>query len=227
MRTSIVIDYQNIHLVGWEACRNKVGPKHECAIHPLRFALELLSARNANQRPGFSPAQLADVWVYRGLPQAEYDPEQNSWNLAQQATWESDSRVHVTHRPLRYQARYAGYSTQSGATAGGRQRETGSDGRWLYVSRQEKGIDVLCALRLVTEAAREDIDLVILASHDTDLEPALDHAIDVGSTKIETMRWDGSTHRQFVKQLKASRRNLWNTKLGPESFERCVDPATY
>jgi hypothetical protein len=43
---------------------------------------------------------------------------------------------------------------------------------------KEKGIDGLCALACVREAARPDVDLVVLASRDTDLVPALDEVYD-------------------------------------------------
>ncbi len=81
----------------------------------------------------------------------------------------------VVHRPLKY--RYE-------RDAAGRPR-IGIDGKRIVESKCEKGIDVLCALALVREAQRPDVDLVILASHDSDLEPALDEALVLGSAKIE------------------------------------------
>lgn len=224
MRTSIVIDYQNLHMVGWEACRDKVGALHECLIHPLAFANELLRVRNANQRPGFPEAVLSDVWVYRGLPQQEYDPKDNSRNLAHQAEWEKDRRVHVTLRPLRYVPKYEQYSTTTGQGRGARTIATHADGRWRCEIKREKGVDVLCALAVLREAQRATIDLVILASHDTDLEPALEEAQRLGQAKIETMRWN-SDH-MFVKQLK-SNRPTWNTALNKASFEKCIDQKVY
>ncbi|HEY4420939.1 MAG TPA: hypothetical protein VGN22_15560 [Pseudonocardia sp.] len=53
-------------------------------------------------------------------------------------------------------------------------------------SKSEKGIDVLCALAMVREARSPDVDLGILASHDSDLEPALDEAIALQYAKVET-----------------------------------------
>ncbi|PIE27942.1 MAG: hypothetical protein CSA58_01640 [Micrococcales bacterium] len=192
----------------------------------MLFARELLRVRNANQKPGYPAANLADVWVYRGLPQSDYDPQQNAWNLAHKAEWEKNPRVHVIHRPLRYVPKYATYSTQSGTGRAGGRIATDAGGRRLYASRREKGIDVMCALAVVREAARDDIDLVILASHDSDLEPALDAAIAMRTAKIETARWDGSARKRFVKQLRTTQR-IWNTKLDHTSFERCIDPRSY
>lgn len=224
MRTSIVIDYQNLHLVGWEACRHGVGAPHECLIHPLAFANELLRVRNTNQRPGHPPAVLTDVWVFRGLPQQEYDPKDNSRNLAHKAAWEKDRRVHVTLRPLRYEPEYEPYNTSTKHPGQRRRIATDPNGSWRYTDRREKGVDVLCALALIREVQRPDIELVILASHDTDLEPALEEARRLGSAKVETMRWQ-SDHR-FVKQLGSGLR-LWNTRLDANSFERCIDRKKY
>jgi len=110
-------------------------------------------------------ALLSHVLVYRGQPSAEHDPRPYARNQAQKAHWERDQRVTVAHRPLKY--RY--------------ERDTegrlvlGADGRRVVESKGEKGIDVLCALAVVREAQRPDVDLVILASHDSDLEPCRAH----------------------------------------------------
>jgi hypothetical protein len=52
-----------------------------------------------------------------------------------------------------------------------------------------KGVDVLVALALVREAADPNVGLVILASHDTDLAPALD----AGWTTATSIRSPGRT----------------------------------
>jgi len=46
--------------------------------------------------------QLAQVRVYPGLPSSEHDPKAYSAARPQIAAWESDSRVKVFSRPLRY-----------------------------------------------------------------------------------------------------------------------------
>lgn len=75
LRAAVVMDYQNVHLVGHEAFpSSRHGDRHECLVDPLLFAQQLLSQRNANQRPGFPGAQLRDLWVYRGLPSSELLP---------------------------------------------------------------------------------------------------------------------------------------------------------
>jgi len=89
-----------------------------------------------------------------------------------------DPRVTVHHRPLKYT-----YERDSD----GRPLRDGN-GRKIATGKSEMGIDVLCALAVVREARRPDLDLVILASQDSDLEPALDEALNLRSAKIETLR---------------------------------------
>ena len=74
--------------------------------------------------------------------------------------------VHVTHRPLKY------YFDRNSRR---------------IIGRAEKGIDVLCALALVREAQKSD--LVILASQDTDLMPAVEEAYLFRKGRIETCSW--------------------------------------
>lgn len=109
---------------------------------------------------------------------------------------ESRPLVTVNYRPLSYRQR---------------------GGRW---TAEEKGIDVLCALAVVNAAQRVDIDLVVLASHDTDLEPVLDFTRSIA--KIETLGWLNA------KRLRTSGPGrLWDTRLGMGDFDACVDTKTY
>lgn len=104
----------------------------------------------------------------------------------------------------------------------------GDDGRRVVESKAEKDIDVLCALAVVREAQRPDVDLVILASHDSDLEPALDEALVHGSAKIETFSWHDPAQRHRIRQLRpGSGRRIWNTRLGEVEFHSCWDLTKY
>jgi hypothetical protein len=77
------------------------------------------------------------------------------------------------------------------------------------------------ALAVVREVQRSDVDLVILASHDSDLEPALDEALALGLTKIETF-WYDPAQRHRIRQLRpGSGRTIWNTRLGETEFCNC------
>ena len=137
---------------------------------------------------------------------------------AQKARWERDKRVSVTHRPLRY--RYL--RDASGAPV--RDPITGikvPDG-----PPTEKGVDVMCALALVRQARRDDIDLVILASLDSDLIPALDEAV-LSGKRVETFSWWSPDDWSFEMHLSDRSKRLWNTRLGEQEFLRCIDRTNY
>lgn len=213
-RASVVIDYQNIHMLAGE-CFAPGMPLHEVLVDPLLFAEELVRRRNADQGEGYPAVQLGKVLVYRGLPSAQHDPEANSYNLQHQHHWERDRRVKVMHRPLRYRLERNAYGDPI--------RDI--NGRQIVIEKREKGIDVLCALAIVREAANPSTQVVIIASHDSDLEPAIDEARALGSAKIEVCRWDSD---QWVYQLRAQEgERVWCTRLGQDSFNASLDRTPY
>lgn len=215
MRTAVVIDYQNLHITGSKLFYPH-DALHEHLIHPLSFATCLLEERNARQDPTREAATLSEVLVYRGLPSPDHDPDANAWNLAHQSEWEKDPRVAVHHRPLRYEYEY---------TADHR-KATDIHGKPIVKGKREKGIDVLCALAVLRKAADPEIDLVILASQDTDLEPALAEARDLRQAKIETVSWFDKGKAWSSREIRVEPR-VWNTRLNLERFERCVDRTAY
>jgi hypothetical protein len=195
----------------------RFGPKHDCLLDPITFAVNLVATRNVSQEPGYPDAEVRSVFVYRGLPSSKHDPGTYARSLAQQARWERDRRVQVHLRPLQYRVRYD--------SQGSPVRD--QDGNEIIEEVREKGVDVLCALALVREAALPSTDLVILASHDTDLEPALDEALRQGNAKIETCQWFLADGQRHAKQLKPTGRNIWNTRLGEAEFRRSWDLTAY
>ncbi|MGV0482432.1 NYN domain-containing protein [Mycobacterium kansasii] len=195
----------------------RFGAKHDCLIDPLTFAVNLVDVRNAKQKLEYPPASVTSVLVYRGLPSPAHDQTAYSRSLAQQAHWERDPRVKVHLRPLYYRYRYD--------SQGSLVRDANGDR--VVAEVREKGVDVLCALAVVREAASADNDLVILASHDTDLEPALDEALGQSKAKIETCQWYRSDRLRHTKQLRPQGRNIWNTRLGESEFQRCWDLTSY
>jgi uncharacterized LabA/DUF88 family protein len=221
LRAVVVMDYQNVHLTGHDLFAASRGlPRHASLIDPLLFANELLRTRNLAQKAGFDHAVLSRVLVYRGLPSADHDRMQYARSLAQRAHWERDDRVHVVHRALKYE-----YERDEEGNI-----LVGPDGRRVTKGRpREKGVDVLCALALVREAADGEVDLVILASRDSDLRPALDEALRLGSAKIETTTWHDPEHPGWCRPLRPDdeKRRLWNTKLGETQFQRCLDRIDY
>lgn len=217
LSTVIVMDYQNVHLTGQNVFAPE-RPIHECLIHPLHYANRLIHTRNLHQREGYPHARLSRVLVYRGLPSPQFDPGPYAWNLAHQAEWERDRRITVHHRPLKYKFM---------RDADGR-RASDATGNAIVTGKAEKGIDVLCALAIVREAQEQDVDLVILASQDTDLEPALVEGTSLGSAKIETASWYQHTSPRQSKEIRCSTgQRMWNTRLSEQDFQASLDRTAY
>lgn len=208
----VIVDYQNMHLTAHGKFMPQGTPVHHSLLHPLYLANQVLLARSdahnaantsgriitANVGP--SPVKLARVEVFRGLPSNRHDQRSYARSLAQKAEWTRDPRVEVNYRPLRYQ--------------------------WdngVQVPR-EKGIDVLVALKLVELAQSGAYELVILAAHDTDLEPALEVAAasaQQSGTSIETAGW------QSCKRLRSRGTDLWHTFMGSNHFQSARDRKHY
>ena len=216
LRTAVIVDYQNLHLVGARLFEPS-KQLHECLVHPLNYANQIIRRRNLQLGLGESHATLSKVLVYRGMPSPLQDPKPYARNQAQKSEWERDRRVKVTLRPLKYKYEW----TVDGHKA------TDSGGVPIVISKSEKGIDVLCALALVREAQDPRIDLVILASQDTDLEPALDEALTLGKAKIETASWYSSAE-YWSKEIRPSRlHRIRNTRMDGGAFLAVQDPKNY
>lgn len=220
LRTSVVIDYQNVHLTGHGLFRStRQLPRHETLVHPLAFAQHLIRVRNQAQREGMAQAVLGRVLVFRGEPSPEHDPLGYARNQAQKAEWERDRRVSVTLRALKYE--YQRDATGRPATdVWGRKVPIGAP--------REKGVDVLCALATVREAQDASTDLVILASSDSDLSPALDEVRRLATAKVETFCWwDVDANRGYQIHPSDRSRPVWNTRLSEQHFLACVDSHNY
>jgi uncharacterized LabA/DUF88 family protein len=175
------MDYQNIHLTARDCYAPYGTPAEDVLVHPLLFAQRLVVVRAARQMdPVQRTAELVAVMAFRGSPGSAEQPALYRITQAQRAEWTREPRVQVHYRKLKY---------VSGKPP------------------QEKGIDVLVALSLVEAAESGDYDVVVLAAHDTDLEPALDFAARKNGAKIETAGWDGS------RRLRVPGRSFWHTKL--------------
>ncbi|MBI5159816.1 MAG: NYN domain-containing protein [Micrococcales bacterium] len=92
--------------------------------------------------------------VFRGAASNHENALLYASNQAQRSEWTRDRRVSVEYRTLKY-------FTQRGVRIA-----------------QEKGIDVRVALDFTRMAATSAAEVVILCTHDTDLEPALDAAFE-------------------------------------------------
>lgn len=212
--TIVIVDYQNMHLSGVEAFLPRDTPVHEGLLDPLRFARTLVAERNrsiAEFHPAERLARLSKVLVYRGLPSAEYEPRANARNQRQQAAWESRAGdlVAVHNQPLSYELHTTGFTVDY---SGRRHRQVEAS------NPREKGVDVLCAVQAVLAAQRLRSGLVIVASHDKDLEPAIDAARAQRGAKVEGVRWAGRN------RLVSATAGYWTTTLTADHFTSSVDP---
>jgi uncharacterized LabA/DUF88 family protein len=80
---------------------------------------------------------------------------------------------------------------------------------------------VLVALDLVDIAQAGAYDIVILASHDTDMEPAVERALNRGRARIETAGWQGA------RRIKPHGRNVWHTALDASDYMKARDRRSY
>ena len=215
----VVIDYQNIHLTAHGEFSPVGLLKHETLIHPLHFANQVITTRSnrlairsvAQGEPPPRVVQLDRVQVFRGCPSNERSPTAYRRSQAQKSEWTRDRRVDVTYRTLRY--------------------------LWDHIKQEyvpsEKGIDVMAALAVVRAADREAHDIIILASHDSDLEPALEAAV-AGPHRddpkeappgrqmsVETAGWSG------CRVLRVPGVQIRHTSLGAVEFVRSRDRKDY
>lgn len=198
----VLIDYQNIHLTAHDLFTPPGTPVRQSLIHPLAFAEKVSEVRAARQRiPEQRITRLQSVKVFRGMPSNKREPGLYSAAQRQSAMWSRDPRVEVTYRTLRYP------------------RDWGQP--WCADRPREKGIDVLVALELVDQARSGAYDIVILASHDTDMEPAVERAFKERKARIETAGWEGARH------LRPRGRGVWHTALGASDFVKTRDRRDY
>ncbi len=112
-------------------------------------------------------SQVVAVNVYRGRPDPRHEPKPASANDQQANQWQRrDSRVKMVRRPLTYR-------------------------RWPDHPPVEKGVDVKLAVDLIQAAMAHTYDALVIFSSDTDLQPAVDLAAEIGAV-IEVACWQGS-----------------------------------
>ena len=159
-RVVLFVDYQNVYMRARDAFHNPIADPHWMGqINPTALG------RYVAGRAGQSERDLCEVRIYRGMPNNKRDPKGYRAARRQIAEWERQPLATVTTRPFRYPRNYPG-------------------------SRPvEKGIDVQIALDFVMMAVRDEYDVGILMSNDTDLRPALEEVIRLGTCSVEVATW--------------------------------------
>jgi len=194
-RVGFVIDYQNMHLTAHNLFTPNLN-KRESLLHPLQLAQGVLSRRGEFFKEQVTQFKITQVRVFRGLPSNRQEPEKYAQNLSQKSEWSKDRRVRIEHLELKYR-------TKQG------------------LPPQEKGIDVLTALNFVAMAQSGEFELVVLMTHDTDLQPALGMANLNSGVRIETAGWAG------LNKLRLKEQKLFHTYLTVGDFENSIDQKDY
>jgi hypothetical protein len=98
---------------------------------------------------------------------------------------------------------------------------------WPRDRAEEKGIDVQIAIDMVMMAIRQELDVAILATTDTDLRPALEafHALPSGqAATIEVAAWRSPT---CSKKLQVAGLHVWSHFLEAADYNRIRDTRDY
>lgn len=204
-RLAVFVDYQNLY----HGARGAFGEAHEAPgyghVRPLALGVLLRQLGEAVD----SERELAQVRIYRGEPTAHSHPKLQAAYQRQVEAWRRHDMVEVITRPLRHSP-----------TA------WDSDGRpSSWDTGREKGIDVLIALDMVLGAVRDEYDVAVLFSGDTDLVPAIDGVIEAGK-RVENAVWWPDRGPGFPLRTSGSGR-IWVHRLGRRRFEAIRDQADY
>lgn len=198
-RVAVFIDYQNVYMRAKELFAPPGAPFVEGQVYPRRLGV-LLTQRG---RSVDGERQLEFVKVFRGEPSPKHSPIGQAACQRQVRYWSSQAQVEAVTRPLHYYS--AGYR----------------NGVEQFESR-EKGIDVLIALAIALGAERDEYDVAVLFSADTDLLPALEQARAAGK-KVEVAAW--KPDRGYASRL--TLRGMWCHYLGRTDYQMVADPTDY
>lgn len=174
-RIAFFIDYQNVHLGAHELFGISGGPVYESLIDPLALA-----ERVAEKRSRRFPSEITQVLVYRGRPNPERQRTLTAANDAQAAAWERDPRVKVHRRDLNYRG-------------------------WPEQTPREKGVDVALAIDLVRSALREEYDVAVVFTGDTDILPAVELVYYETKPRVEVAAWQGAKPLWFPSEMNDGR----------------------
>lgn len=159
-RVALFVDYQNAYRRARDAFHSHITDPHWMGqINPSALGAYIVGNSDDPERV------LNQVRIYRGMPNNEQDPKGYGSARRQIAAWRRNNSVSVTTRPLRYPRDYPASPPQ------------------------EKGIDVQLALDFVMMAVRNEYDVGVLMSNDTDLRPALEEVISLGRQTVEVASW--------------------------------------
>lgn len=164
-RVGVFIDYENTHRNGHQQFTDHGTNLYETVPNPVLLAKRIVAKRSR-------PSELAQVHVYRGRPNPQYQPLPAGAFDFQTGIWKEDPLCTVHSRPLQY-------------TFPNRRLDES------YFIAKEKGVDVQLAVDVVASAVGSVYDAVIVVSNDTDLLPAVEFVLGDTPTHIEIAQWVG------------------------------------
>jgi len=154
-RTGVFIDGQNITIGAGYAFG---GGPHAGNMHPLLLARALIESGD----------QLVETRYVTGIPAEDVDPERHESERRRHDLMAATDVV-VLERPLRYRWEWSIRDRDLGDPRDQKGEVTKARVKSRHVG-QEKGIDVWLALDALSMCARDDIDKVIIATADADLD---------------------------------------------------------
>ncbi|HEX6470402.1 MAG TPA: NYN domain-containing protein [Streptosporangiaceae bacterium] len=195
-RVAVFLDYQNVHNSARRAFWPAGSDPAKGHIDPVKVAGCIVAKRNAN---GF-PSRLAQVRVYRGLPNPRRQPAAAAAANRQTNAWSRSSRVALRQRPLRYPP------------------------GWPSQPAVEKGIDVALAVDILRLAVVDDAyDVAVVFSGDSDLLPAIETVLELKCGHIEVAAWRGGGKRLRVDGTSGP----WCHWLDEVDYRAVADPTDY
>ena len=171
-RVVVFVDYQNAYRWARASFHNhRTDPHWLGQFDPEGLGNQITQASGAS---GWR--RLEQVRVYRGMPDGRRDSKGYAAARRQIAQWEESALVRVVSQPLRYPRDYPN------------------------APAQEKGVDVRLAVDFVMMAVRDEYDVGVLMSNDTDFRPVLEEVEALDSKTVEVAAW---------RPLTAQPRRLW------------------
>lgn len=201
-RVAVFIDYQNTYMGARRAFGLDGVDFVQGQVHPLRLGIAVTQLGRAVD----AHRELKVVHVFRGEPSSLHSPKGLAACQRQVRFWKAQNCVNPVTRPLKYY-----------------ENERDSHGQVTKWRSQEKGIDVLIALAMVTGADKDEYDVAVLMSADTDLVPAVEQVLDTGK-RVEVAAWYGSRIRS---RLSLPHSNVWCHWLDQSWYDRLHDPTDY
>ena len=141
---------------------------------------------------------LKEVRIYTGISANSRDPKGYAARRRQIAYWKKTG-VHVMQRTFRYPS------------------------NWPQDPEHEKGVDVALAVDFVAMAIRQEYDIGVIASTDTDLRPAIEFVSTLGNVVGEEAAWWNG----IQKQLSAPVAKVWCHRLNKKDYDSVCDTRDY